>query len=44
MEKDVVGLEIPMHDVILVENLEGFEKLLENQQGRLFGEFPLPRK
>jgi hypothetical protein len=44
MEKYVVRLEISVHDVVLVQYLEGFEELFENQEGRLFREFSLSGK
>jgi hypothetical protein len=44
MEKYVVRLEISVHDVVLVQYLEGFEELFENQEGGLFREFSLSGK
>ena len=36
VEEDVIGLEVPMHDVVLVEDLEGFEELFEDEEGFFF--------
>ena len=35
-EKDIIRLQIPVHDVVLVENLEGLKKLLKDEQGLFF--------
>lgn len=32
MEEDVIGFEISMHDVVLVEDLEGFKELFEDEE------------
>jgi hypothetical protein len=36
MKENIVGLHIAVHDVVLVEHLEGFKQLLEYEQGILF--------
>lgn len=41
MEEDIVGLHVTMHNVILIEHLEGLEELFENEHGLLFWEFDL---
>ena len=37
VEEDVVWLKIPVHDVVLVEDLEGVDELFENEKGLFFG-------
>jgi hypothetical protein len=32
MEEDVIGFEVAMHDVAFVEDFEGLEELLEEEQ------------
>jgi hypothetical protein len=32
MEENIIGLHVPVHDVVLVENLEGIEQLLEDEE------------
>lgn len=41
VEEDVVGFEVAVHDVVLVEDLEGVDELLEDEEGLLFGNDPL---
>lgn len=41
MEKNIVGLHVPMHDVVFVENLESVEQLLEDEKCALFSELLL---
>jgi hypothetical protein len=33
VEKNIVGFQITMHDIVLIESLEGLEKLPEDEQG-----------
>ena len=33
MDKDVLRLDVPVYDAVLVQNLEGLEQLLEVAQG-----------
>ena len=35
MEENVVGLEVSVHDVILIKNLEGLKELLKDQESTL---------
>ena len=35
MEENVVGLEVSVHDVILIKNLEGLKELLKDQESAL---------
>ena len=37
MEEYVIGFHVPVHDIVLVENLEGLEKFLEDEEGFRFG-------
>lgn len=41
VEEDVVGLHVAVHDVVLVEDLEGLKHLLEDEEGLLLGELLL---
>ena len=37
MEEYVIGFHVPVHDVVLVQNLEGLQKFLEDQKGFRLG-------
>lgn len=41
MEEDIVRFHISVHNVVFVEDLEGFKELLEDEEGIGLGEFPL---
>lgn len=38
MEQDVIGLQVPVHNVVLVEDLKGLDELLEILHGLCLGE------
>jgi hypothetical protein len=41
MKEYVIRFEIPVHDVVLVQDFEGLQQLSENLESSAFGEVPL---